>query len=165
MAFEKNRKYVYFKELSILDSHYGTLFQFPLGFIFGQCVGSVHIYHGEEFGWIQIVVEIPVFKKICEGGEGSDANHTLSYYLTIVYLHSDKWIEDSCPLVGSISQWLLLFFFLLLLLFLLLLYVWLLIMRSRVRSPTLSQILNVDEVWNGVHPASWGQMGSYFIEK
>ena len=28
------------------------------------------------------------------------------------------------------------------------------IIRSRVRSPALPQILNVDYVWNGVHPAS-----------
>ena len=44
-------------------------------------------------------------------------------------------------------------------------HAWLLIMRSRVRSPVLPQILNVDWVWNGVHPASWGQLGSYLIEK
>ena len=28
-----------------------------------------------------------------------------------------------------------------------------------------STILNVDKVWNGVHTASWGQFGSYLIEK
>ena len=31
--------------------------------------------------------------------------------------------------------------------------------------PGTSTILNVDWVWNGVHPASWGQLGSYLIEK
>ena len=30
--------------------------------------------------------------------------------------------------------------------------------------PDISTILNVDQVWNGVHPASWGQLGSYLIE-
>ena len=43
--------------------------------------------------------------------------------------------------------------------------IWLLIMRSRVRSPALPQILNVDKVWNEVHPASWGQLVSYLIDK
>ena len=33
-------------------------------------------------------------------------------------------------------------------------HVFLLIMRSRVRSLALPQILNVGYVWNGVHPAS-----------
>ena len=28
-----------------------------------------------------------------------------------------------------------------------------------------SVILNVDHVWNGVHPASWGQLGIYMIKK
>ena len=39
------------------------------------------------------------------------------------------------------------------------------LMRSRVRSPALPQILKLDYVWNWVHPASWGQLVSYLIEK
>ena len=31
--------------------------------------------------------------------------------------------------------------------------------------PGTSTILNVGYVWNGVHPASWGQLRSYLIEK
>ena len=27
------------------------------------------------------------------------------------------------------------------------------------------QILKVDQIWNGVHPVSWDQLGSYLIEK